>query len=142
MNQIHEISVLEFVKGNQGISAVEKLLTEFEAHEAKEEKSVEEYRKALAGMTDPATRFIMQMIVSDEERHRAVTRAMAATLEGSLNRTKPVASLEGAPDDTELNRKLSDVTEEFIELETAGLREYKRLLNESSGYIITACSKF
>jgi hypothetical protein len=26
------------------------------------------------------------------------------------------------------------VTEEFIELETAGLREYKRLLNESSGY--------
>jgi hypothetical protein len=52
-----------------------------------------------------------------------------------------VASLEGVPSDTELNRKLSAVTEEFIELETAGLREYKRLLNESSA-IITACSKF
>jgi hypothetical protein len=84
---------------------------------------------------------IMQMIVSDEERHRAVIHAMAATLEGSLNWTKPVASLEGVPSDTELNRKLSAVTEEFIELETAGLREYKQLLNASSA-IITACSKF
>jgi hypothetical protein len=134
MNQIDEVGVSEFVKGNQGISAVEKLLTEFEAHETKEEKSVEVYRKALSAMTDSATRMIMQMIVSDEERHRSMIHAMAATLEGSLNWTKPVASLEGVPSDTELNRKLSAVTEEFIELETAGLREYKRLLNESSGY--------
>jgi hypothetical protein len=41
MNQIDEVGVPEFVKGHQGISAVEKLLTEFEAHETKEEKSVE-----------------------------------------------------------------------------------------------------
>jgi rubrerythrin len=86
---------------------VEKLLTEFEAHETKEEKSVEVYRKALSAMTDSATRMIMQMIVSDEERHRSMIHAMAATLEGSLNWTKPVASLEGVPSDTELNRKLS-----------------------------------
>jgi hypothetical protein len=32
---IDEVGVPEFVKGNQGISAVEKLLAEFEAHEPK-----------------------------------------------------------------------------------------------------------
>jgi hypothetical protein len=102
-----------------------------QAHEAKEEKSVEVYRKALSAMTDSATRMIMQMIVSDEERHRAAIHAMAATLEGSLNWTKPVASLESAPSDTELNKKLSAVTAEFIGLETAGLREYKRRVQNS-----------
>ena len=123
MNPIHQVVMPEFGKGNHGISAVEKLLTEFEAHEAKEEKSLEDYRKALARMTDPATRLIMQLIVSDEERHRAVIHAMASTLEGSLHWSKPLASFEGAPGDTELNKNLSAVTEEFIELETTGLWE-------------------
>jgi hypothetical protein len=135
MDEIVGMNMLdELMHKSEGISAVEKLLNEFEAHEAREEKSVEEYRKALGGMRDPATRFIMQMIVSDEEKHRAVTHAMAATLKGSLNWSKPAASLEGAVDEAEINRKLSAVTEEFIELEKAGVTEYKLLLKESSGY--------
>ena len=116
------------------ISPIEKLLNEFEAHEAKEEKTLDEYRKALGGMRDPATRFVMQLIISDEEKHRAVTHALAATLKGSLNWTKPAASLEGAADEPEINRKLSAVTEDFIDLEKAGIKEYKLLLKESSGY--------
>lgn len=135
MDEIADLSMLEELMNKpEGISAVEKLLNEFEAHEAKEEKSVEEYRRALSGMKDPATRFIMQMIVSDEEKHRAVTHAMAATLKGSLNWTKPAASLEGAADEAEITRKLSATTEEFIDLEKSGIQEYKRLLKESSGY--------
>jgi bacterioferritin (cytochrome b1) len=116
------------------ISPIEKLLNEFEAHEAKEEKTLDEYRKALGDMRDPATRFVMQLIISDEEKHRAVTHALAATLKGSLNWTKPAASLEGAADEPEINRKLSAVTEDFIDLEKAGIKEYKLLLKESSGY--------
>ena len=98
------------------ISPMEKLLNEFEAHEAKEEKTLEEYRKALGCMRDPATRFVMQLIISDEEKHRAVTHALAATLKGSLNWTKPAASLEGAADEPQINRNLSAVTEDFIDL--------------------------
>ena len=116
------------------ISPMEKLLNEFEAHEAKEEKTIEEYRKALGGMRDPATRFVMQLIISDEEKHRAVTHALAATLKGSLNWTKPAASLEGAADEPQITRNLSAVTEDFIDLEKAGIKEYKVLLKESSGY--------
>ena len=40
-------------------------------------------------MPNPMTRFLMQLIVSDEEKHRAVIHAMVATLKGSLTWTKP-----------------------------------------------------
>ena len=135
MDEIADVSMMqELMNRREGISAVEKLLNEFEAHEAKEEKTLEEYRKALGSIKDPATRFVMQLIISDEEKHRAVTHALAATLKGSLNWTKPAASLEGAADEPEINRKLSAVTEDFIDLEKAGIKEYKLLLKESSGY--------
>ena len=135
MDEIADVSMMqELLNKPEGISAVEKLLNEFEAHEVKEEKTLEEYRKALGDTRDPATRFVMQLIISDEEKHRAVTHALAATLKGSLNWTKPAASLEGAADEPEINRKLSAVTEDFIDLEKAGIKEYKLLLKESSGY--------
>ena len=65
--------------GASEISPVERLLNEFEAHEAKEEKSLEQYRKLLSGMPNPVTRFLLQLIISDEEKHRAVIHAMVAT---------------------------------------------------------------
>lgn len=135
MEDITDVSMMqELQKNAEGISAVEKLLNEFEAHEAKEEKSLDEYRKALSSIKDPASRFIMQMVVSDEEKHRAVAHAMAATLKGSLHWTKPAGSLEGAPDEAELNQKLAKITDEFINLEKSGIKEYKVLLKESAGY--------
>jgi len=136
MDEIADVSMMqEFLKNPaEAISAVEKLLNEFEAHEAKEEKILEEYRRALEGVKDPGTRFVMQMIISDEEKHRAVTHSLAATLKGSLNWTRPAASLEGVADEAAINKKLAAVTEDFIELEKTGIREYKKLLKESSGY--------
>jgi rubrerythrin len=116
------------------ISPIEKLLNEFEAHEAKEEKSLEIYRKILRDMPNPLTRFLLQLIVSDEEKHRAVMHAMVATLKGSLTWTKPAGSLEGAGELATMDGRLREVTNEFIRLETDGIREYKKLAKESSGY--------
>jgi rubrerythrin len=135
MDDLSDVTILnELMHSSEGISAVEKLLNEFEAHEAKEEKSLDEYRKILESMKDPATRFIMQMIISDEEKHRAVAHAMAATLKGSLNWSRPAGSLEGMADQTETKRKLAAVTDEFIDIEKAGIKEYKTLLKDSAGY--------
>jgi len=118
----------------EGISPVETLLNAFEAHEAKEDRSVEVYKKTLAHMPNPMTRFVMQLIVSDEEKHRAVMHAMVSTLKGSLTWTKPADSLEGAGDPGSMIEKLGEVTEEFIHLEKEGIRDYKALIKESSGY--------
>jgi rubrerythrin len=83
---------------------------------------------------DPAIRFIMQMIISDEEKHRAVMHAMASTLKGSLNWSQPAVSLDGVADETEIKNKLTAVTEKFIDVEKTGIRGYKKLLKGSSGY--------
>jgi rubrerythrin len=135
MEEVSDLSMLEeLMHRPEGISTVEKLLNEFEAHERDEEKSIEEYRKAFAGVKDPAIRFIMQMIISDEEKHRAVMHAMASTLKGSLNWSQPAVSLDGVADETEIKNKLTAVTEKFIDVEKTGIRGYKKLLKGSSGY--------
>ena len=120
--------------GAPEISPIERLLNEFEAHEAKEEKSLEQYRKLLGRMPNPVTRFLLQLIVSDEEKHRAVIHAMVATLRGSLTWSKPEGSLEGAADLAETHAQLRVSTDAFIELEKEGIRECKTLVKESSGY--------
>ena len=89
-------AMLDLTKAPEEVSPVEKLLNEFEAHEAKEAWSIDYYKKTLSRMPNSVTRFLMQLIVSDEEKHRAVIHAMVATLKGSLTWTKPADSLEGA----------------------------------------------
>ena len=118
----------------EGISPVEKLLNEFEAHETKEDRALEFYKKTLGHMPNPLTRFLMQLIVSDEEKHRAVVHAMAATLKGSLTWTKPLGSLEGGGDLPVPDGELRQATDELLRLEKDGIREYKLLAKESSGY--------
>jgi rubrerythrin len=126
-------TMFDLMKTPEGISPIERLLNEFEAHEAKEEKSLEYYRKIMGEMPNPMTRFLLQMIVSDEEKHRAVIHAMVATLKGSLNWSKPPGNLEGGSLPG-VNEKLREATEEFIQIEKAGIKEYKTLVAESSGY--------
>jgi rubrerythrin len=135
MEEISDINAMfNLFGGPEGTSPVERLLGEFEAHEAKEEKSIEIYRKLASEMPNPLTRFLLQLIISDEEKHRAVIHAMVSTLKGSLNWTKPKDSLEDPGDVAAINGKLREATEEFIRLERDGIRDYKGLIKESSDY--------
>ncbi len=135
MEEFNDVArVFDLSQEREELSHVERLLNEFEAHEAKEEQSIENYRRVLADVRNPITRFVMQLILSDEEKHRAVTHSMVSTLKGSLTWTKPVGTLEGAPDEATTHRELLAVTDEFIELEKSGIREYKVLLKESVEY--------
>jgi len=127
-------AMLELTPSREGISPVEKLLNEFEAHEAKEDRALEFYKKTLAHFPNPATRFVMQLILSDEEKHRAIIHAMAATLKSSLTWTNTPDTLETIGDVTALNGELRQVTDELIDLEKASIREYKDLAGDSSGY--------
>jgi bacterioferritin (cytochrome b1) len=138
MNEIYEMEGLFSTKANVGgsaeISPIERLLNEFESHEAKEEKSIEQYKTLLRELPSSVTKFIVQLIISDEEKHRAVIHAMAATLKGSLTWTKPEGSLDGVADLSAIDGRLRASTEEFIELEKQGIKECQTLIKESSGY--------
>lgn len=135
MEEFSDVNAMfDLMRSGEGISPIERLLNEFEAHEATEEKSLDYYRKTLGSMPNPLTRFLMQLIISDEEKHRAVIHAMTATLRGSLTWTKPADSLEGSDDVRVSNGKLREVTDEFIALEKRGIQEYRVLMKESSQY--------
>ena len=122
------------VDESAGVSPIERLLNAFEAHEAKEDKSIQQYREAMSGVRNPITRFLLQLIISDEEKHRAVIHAMIATLKGSLAWTKPEGSLEGPADSAMTSRRLCETTEEFIKLERNGIEEFETLMHQSRGY--------
>ena len=135
MNELFDFNTMsDLMKTAEGISPIERLLNEFEVHEAKEEKSLEYYRKIMGEMPDAMSRFLLQLIVSDEEKHRAVIHAMAATLKGSLNWTKPAASLEGDRDSAAAQQRFLAITDDFIKLEREGIKEYKNLLKASEDY--------
>ena len=83
MEDVSDVNMMfDLLKTPGQVSPIERLLNEFEAHETKEEKALEYYKKVLGDMPNPATRFLLQLIISDEEKHRAVIHAMVATLEG------------------------------------------------------------
>ena len=135
MEMVPEFAALFSTKATTGeISPVESLLNAFEAHEMKEENSIEDYKKALDACPNPVTKFLLQLIISDEEKHRAVIHAMVATLKGSLTWTRPQDSLQGSTEIAELNGRLRTSTDAFIELEKEGIKECKALIKESSGY--------
>ena len=71
MQEMPEIAALFSTKSHlDGISPIERLLNEFEAHEAKEEKSIEDYKRLVHALPNPVTKFLLQLIISDEEKHR------------------------------------------------------------------------
>lgn len=116
------------------ISEVEKLVNEFEAHEYQEGKFLERYKEVAAKSDNRAVKFLLQMIVSDEEKHHAITRAMAATLKGDLLWTKRDDAIGGLYDLKADKEKLLALTEDFIGVEKEGINEYRALIHESKGY--------
>ena len=116
------------------ISEVERLANEFEAHEAQEGKFLRQY-KDLAGKTkNRMIKFLLQLIISDEEKHHAITHAMTSTLKADLNWTNPDDAIRGLYDLGEDKEKLLKLTEGFIQVEKEGIRDYKLLIKESKGY--------
>jgi rubrerythrin len=116
------------------ISEVERLMNEFEAHENGEREFVQAYREIAEKTKNPLIRFLLRLIISDEEKHHAVTHAMASTLKGDLTWTKPEAAIRGLADLRQEQGELLKLTEDFIELEKKGMKEYKKLIKASEGY--------
>jgi len=135
MEEIADFTALfDIPRGREAVSQVERLLNYFESHEAKEEESLERYTEIVSEIKDPAMHFLLQLIASDEEKHRRITQAMALTLKGSLNWSKPPGSLEGDGEQGNDTERLLAITDGFIDLEKEGIREYKILLKESVDY--------
>jgi rubrerythrin len=61
------------VEKPEEISACERLLNEFEAHEAGEGEFVKRYKEIAEKSKNSAVKFLLQLIITDEEKHNVVT---------------------------------------------------------------------
>ena len=135
MNELGTMMELEGAEARSGgISDIERLTNEFAAHEEHEGKFLLQYKELVQKTANPLIKFLLQLIVSDEEKHHAVSHAMLSTLKGDLNWTKPDDALRGLYDLGAEKKKLMELTDGFIEVERNGIKEYKKLIKESKGY--------
>jgi Rad3-related DNA helicase len=116
------------------ISEVERIMNEFEAHESQEGKFTRRYKEIAERSKNPLVKFLLKLVVSDEERHQAVTHAIVSTLKGDLNWTSPEDAIRGLYDLGGEKGDLLKLTEDFIQLEKEGIKEYKGLIKASKGY--------
>ncbi len=120
--------------GSDELSEVERLMNEFEVHEGYESDFTQRYKEISEKTANPLIRFLLRLIVADEEKHHAVTHAMASTLRGDLTWTKPEDAISGLYEMSESKEELLRLTEDFLEVEKRGIAEYKRLIKASKGY--------
>lgn len=120
--------------GSQEGSEVERLMVEFEAHEGDEWHFTQRYKEISERSKNPMIRFLLRLIISDEEKHHAVTHAMVSTLKGDLTWTKPEDAISGLYDLSEGREELLRLTEDFIQVEKRRIDEYKRFTKASRGY--------
>ena len=118
----------------QELTEVERLLKEFESHESQEGEFLQQYKELSGRVENPLIKFLLGLIAADEEKHHVITHAMAATLKGDLNWTKPKDALRGLYALGAEKDALLKVTEEFIRSEKKGIEECKKLTKESRNY--------
>lgn len=118
----------------EGGSEVERLMNKFESHEGHEREFLNRYKEVADKSKSRLIKFLLQLIISDEEKHHAVTHAMVSTLEGSLRWTKPEDAIGNLRAGEEEKEELLKLTGDFIRVEKDGIKEYKKLIKECRDY--------
>jgi len=118
-----------------GISEIEKVMRAFEAHESEEKGFLRDYRAILEDCKNPMAAFLLNLIITDEERHQAVVHSMVATIKGGLTWTHPADAIRGISElGEEESTELLRLTEKFIKEEKKGIKEYKKLIKTTGDY--------
>ena len=113
-------------------SASDRLLQHFEVHEKNEYEFLTEYKAMVEDCPNGLVRYLLQMIISDEEKHFKIVQSMALALDSSLNCKIPPGALADLGElSTDEKEKLIRLTEDFIAEEKQGIGEYESIIKES-----------
>jgi rubrerythrin len=108
-------------------------MNEFQAHATHEAAWLADYQAIARESTDPLIRFLLSLIVADEERHHELTVRMISKLKDELAWTRS----EGARRRGKLKGKkateLLSSVESFLGAERKGIKEYEKLKKQSQG---------
>jgi hypothetical protein len=115
-------------------SPVERLMKEFESHETHERVFLRRYKEMLETTHNPLVKFLVELIVTDEEKHHEVLHAMASTLEGSVTWTHLQNAIEGLYNLGNEKDEILKLTEDFLNVEKKEIGEYRKLMRATKRY--------
>ena len=111
-------------------SPIEKLFAQLEAHECEEAEVLEDYEAAAHEAPDAGFRYLMGLVLEDEERHHRLSKAMADEVEQSLLWLKGDEPLPGIHASAQVRDKLLRETERFLQIEHDGERQLAHLRHQ------------
>ena len=114
-------------------SSVQHLMNEFQSHASHEERWLSSYKEMAQESTDPLIRFLLGLIIADEERHHELTSRMIAKLKDELTWTRSDRMARKQVESSERRKGLLASIEKFLEAERKGIQEYERLKKASRG---------
>jgi len=115
-------------------SAVQQFMLEFKTHESEEERWLAMYKKMADGSDDSLIRFLLNLIIADEEKHRELINRMVSSLKDDLASTGSANLHDQKGKIAKKERALLPVVEEFLALEREGIKECERLEKASRGF--------
>jgi len=126
------MQLAEADRHNSGLSAddkpvVEQMLRQLQAHEESERELLNNYRYAARLGADPGVRFLMSLILEDEERHHRLMAAMARDVKSSVLWLEDQPPLPPIENKTEDRPRLILQTERFLEIEDQNATQLKEL---------------
>lgn len=108
-------------------SEVEQLLTRIEADEATEAEGMEVYKRAAEASRDAGVRFLMNLIMEDEERHSRLLQAMAHDIRHSLDWSQDKAEMPSIHPASNEAVELGHQADRFLAVEQENLKDLKGL---------------
>jgi bacterioferritin (cytochrome b1) len=121
-----------FMPDEKERTTFEQLAGCFTAHERDEQQFLKEYWDISERHENPLMRFLLQMIMSDEEKHHAVVHSITETLNSDLVGMRTAKGLPKLGQiSAEEKEALLNLTAEFIQTEQDGIKQYKALLRPS-----------
>lgn len=114
-------------------SSVQRLMNEFQSHASQEERWLSRYQEIANETSDPQIRFLLGLIVADEEKHHELTARMISKLKDELAWTRSTGNARRASESAEKAKGLMASVEKFLDAERRAINEYERLKKESQG---------
>ena len=114
-------------------SAVQHLMNEFKSHEDDETKRLKSYQNIADQAEDPLARFLLGLIIADEERHQQIVGRMISRLEKDLAWKRSEGMDQKSRPSAANGARLQVTLERFLAIERSGIKDYERLSRASGG---------
>lgn len=114
-------------------SSIQRLMNEFQAHAAHEERWLSSYQESAKETSDPLIRFLLGLVIADEERHHELTARMISKLKDELAWTRSTTIPRRAGESSETAKRLLTSVENFLDAERKAIKEYEGLKKQSQG---------